>query len=266
MKIMNTQLSNQTNNLGLETPRASFDEIKWNVSFSAENFAHVATWTVEELARITRYQSNVVLPTEEELSKYFATLLYCRVAISTGVKMSGGHKPATLRRIFVPARFAVILSMVGEVVYPDVSVRIIPATSVTEEDIYTMAELAEMSQKLERFFADGFCGTIGISMDRYGDPHFMNKVAIIDGKPQDCIKSMTKDNPLYGFMAWVMNAELLEVAYSEARYLLRVNYSEPHIYAAMANRTWTGWKVETDGTKNNETPADGSANVLNTNS
>lgn len=238
----------------LELPRATNEEIEWRVNFSATNFSYVSDWTCEELERITRYQSNVELPTKEELEKYFATLLYARVSISQGHRMAGNLKPSFLRRIFVPARFAALLAMIGEVVYTDVNIRIKPETSVTDSDIYNDEELMQVSNKLERFFPDGFCGTMGFSMDRYGDAHFMNKVCIIEGKPQEVIKSITKDNPLYGFMSWIMNSELLEVAYQEAKYLLRVNYSAPTVYKSIARRVWTNYSPTESRDKNNENP------------
>lgn len=255
---------------GLEIPRASFEEIKWEVQFSSTNLIHVAEWTREEIERITRYESNVLdyIPETQELKRYFSTLMYLRVKVVRKEQLPQGIKASYIRRLFIPARFATILAMVGEVLYPDVSLRILPKYQAEivngKEDIMTMDELQEVSIKLERFFGDGFCGVLGMSMDRYGDPHYMNKIAMVDGKILDCIKSMTKDNPLYGFMAWLTNAELLDVAYQEARYLLRVNYSAPGIYDMMARSIWNKVKPEdTMAGKNTETPsADGLKTVF----
>lgn len=262
---MSNTINKDTKFEELELPRTTGEEIVWKINFSANNFTHVAKWTYDEIVRITRYASNVDLPTEEEISKYLTTLTYCRVQSSLGERLPGGYKPTHLRRLFVPARFASLLSMIGEVYYPDVAVRLLPSTNIAETEILTVEEVMIISQKLERFFEDGFCGTMGISLDRYGDPHFMNKVAIIEGKPQGCIKSMTKDNPLYGFFAWLMNSELLEVAYSEARILMRINYSEPTVYNSVARRVWNKFETSTGpDTKNNENPyKDGIANILN---
>lgn len=246
---MSNVLGNQTVE-ELEVSRVVGDEITWTVSFSSSNLSYVSDWTCEELARITKYSSNVSLPEKEDVEKYFKTLCFLRVGVSRGIRLPLGHKPSYLKRIFVPARYAMILSMIGEVYYPEVAVRILPETNILETDIYSAEELQLMSSQLEKFFEDGLAGTMGISMDRYGDPHFMNKIAIISGEPQTCIKSMTKDNPLYGFLAWIMNAELLEVAYQEARYLLRVNYSEPTIYKTVGRRTWD--KLKTATTKNDD--------------
>lgn len=227
---------------GLETGRVTGARLTKTVKVKNTNVPQIVTWEIRELERLTRYASNVQIPEEEDYNKYLNTLLYYRTALATGTKIDGATR-ALLSNLFLPARFSLLLGLIGEVTVKEINLTIIPQFDMEAELLMSNEELVNFSMKLCQFDEDGYTLVRGLKRSIYGDEHFMTKLAIIEGKTQDNIVGHKIENPVYAYFAWVMQNELLETVFEEANMMFRVTYSSPGVYQASSARIWSSIKA-----------------------
>lgn len=227
---------------GLETGRVTGARLTKTVKVSNTNVSQIVSWEIRELERLTRYASNVVIPEEEDFSKYINTLMYYRVCLATGVRVDGAVR-ALLSNLYIPARVSLLLGLIGEVTVKEINLTIIPQFDMDAENLLNSEQMTEFSMALCQFDADGYTLVRGLKRSIYGDEHFMTKLAIVDGNVQSYVVGHKIENPVYAYFAWIMQNELLETSFEEANMMFRVTYSSPGVYQASSARIWSSIKA-----------------------
>lgn len=227
---------------GLETGRVTGTRLIKTIRVNSTNVPQIVSWEIRELDRLTRYSSNVQIPSEEDYEKYLNTLLYYRVSLSTGTKINGATR-ALLSNLFLPARFSLLLGLIGEVTVKEINLTIKPQFDMDADLLMGDEELIEFSMKLSQFDEDGYTLVRGLKRSIYGDEHFMTKLAIIGDEVLSNIVGHKIENPVYAYFAWIMQNELLETVFEEANMMFRVTYSSPGVYQASSARIWSSIKA-----------------------
>lgn len=206
-----------------ERPRMSAKREVFTTHFNkGELLSSFAKFEVKELARITRYASNVHLPSKADMEKYLTTLLYWRIQSVNGATVD---KKYHLKVARVPARFATVLLNIGIAIDKTRNFKFVPATKITKKDIMSAEEFKDVSELLAEFYEEGYSTVRGLPKSEFGSIYLMAKSYI-----SDMMMSMDAHHPVYAFLAAIVEAEVTHDTYGDLNMLFRVQYSGRDTY------------------------------------
>lgn len=239
----------------LETPRMSESVVKFTTNLKVGDYVtDVAKFEVQEMKRVTRYQMNAPVPSVEEVENYLVTLLNIRVLI--GNKQPLGAYGRIINALRVPARWYVLLAQVGEAMdttrrfkfYPELDLSVVDEKGNTSlRPLLSDSEMLEFSEKLDILLEDGYVTVPGVPRDNEGSLAFMSKTTI-----GNIIRGMDKDNPAYGFLAFILESEVAAESYDNLDLVFRINYSSYDTYSAAFKSYFVTSTDELGGTANGQ--------------
>jgi len=248
---------NQTR-VELETPRMVENVVRFTTNLKVGDYVtDVAKFEVQEMRRVTRYQQNAPIPEIQEVEDYLVTLLHIRVLI--GNKQPLGEYGKRLNSLRVPARWYVLLAQVGEAMdttrrfkfYPELDLTVVDEKGNTSERaLLPIDKMLDFSDKLDVLLEDGYVTVPGVPRDSEGSLQFMSKTTI-----GNIIRGMDKDNPAYGFLAFILESEVAAESYDNLDLVFRINYSSYDTYSAAFKSYFVTSTDELGGNANGQSEA-----------
>lgn len=265
---------NQAVQVEFETPRISNEVVDFITTLKVGDYVtKVALFEHQELRRITRFQQNVPIPTQDQIEAYLVTLLDIRVKIARRENL--GDIGRYLNQLRVPARWYVLLAQVGEAMdasrrfkfYPELDLTIrkdldvtaaVKAKGAVELPKYQLLnkdDMLEISQQLEFFYEEGYASVPGVPRDPEGSLQFMSKTTA-----GNIIRGMDKDNPAYAFLAFILENEVAAESYDNLDLVFRINYSSYDTYSAAFKSYFVQSTNTLGGNANADRPEEPTAN------
>jgi len=242
----------------LETPRMVENVVRFTTNLKVGDYVtDVAKFEVQEMRRVTRYQQNAPIPEIQEVEDYLVTLLHIRVLI--GNKQPLGEYGKRLNSLRVPARWYVLLAQVGEAMdttrrfkfYPELDLTVVDEKGNTSERaLLPIDKMLDFSDKLDVLLEDGYVTVPGVPRDSEGSLQFMSKTTI-----GNIIRGMDKDNPAYGFLAFILESEVAAESYDNLDLVFRINYSSYDTYSAAFKSYFVTSTDELGGNANGQSEA-----------
>lgn len=227
------------NNSIFESPRAVRTQIQFTVKVNnSKLISRVAEWEIREMERITRYASNIDIPSVEDMTKYLKNVLYMRVQKVSGAKIEQSFKHI-FRDLYLPARWYTLLDNLGEAHDMQSNIKFFPAYSIEAVDVLTADQMIEISEQLQAIKMDGYSCEKGIPQHTEGSVEMMAKVALAEGQALDTIRGMRSDNPVFAFFANLFQMEVIDLTYADLDKMYRVEYSAPSVYSANLRDYWS---------------------------
>lgn len=205
----------------------------------------MARFEVQEMKRVTRYQQNVDIPSQDTLARYIRTLIWVRVTQCNDPRGLKDYKTLTYS-VRVPARLSLMLDNLGEAFDYDSNIRFVPVCEIESSDLMSVDECIDISHLIESFLVEGYHSVGGIKKDKYGSVELMSKLVLSDPEAMDKVLSYRKDNPVYAFFAAVFKLQVLSMTYQEAVIINRVQYSNTEMYRHKYPEYYRDLAKETD--------------------
>lgn len=207
-----------------ETPRMSSNRIQFVTRFrDTSMITRVAEFEVRELRRVTKFATNVEIPSVEEMTEYLKTLLDLRVRTVTKGDLK--EMKVVAKGVRVPERWYTLLANVGFASHKILKVEFTPEIAFKDFEPMSENEIKRISSLLLDYLEDGY-GTIkGIPRDTHGSVQFMAKAVISEE-----VRGIDIESPAYGFLASLVNSEIMCETYADLSILFRVTYSSIDTY------------------------------------
>lgn len=209
-----------------ETPRVVGEKVPMKTKLTVGDFVDkVARFEFSELKRITRFAENAEIPNQREIRDYLITLLDARVKHVNGEKHSLGRSFRTVR---VPSRWYVLLAQVGNAKDFERRFEFTPELEVPADyQPMTLEKIEDISWTMESFLQEGYTSQPGLPVDPDGSLQFMAKTTV-----GNIVRGMDNDNPVYAFLAAVLENEVAAESYDNLDLVFRIQYSTFDTYSA----------------------------------
>lgn len=229
--------------LAFETPRKARDQIHLTSTFHwTPTLRRVAKFEVNELKRATRFQNNVEVPTDDDMERYLQTILWARINYVNDTIRETEHGRginSVYSRVRVPVRWNTLLANIGEAVDHRKNFKFTPEYSATERDdsdlntkgkknmpLMSKQELLDMTDIFEFLLREGYGTVVGIPRERQGSLELMAKTKIAES-----IMGIDETNPVYGFLAFILDLDVASDSYDNMALIFRTEYSSYDTYS-----------------------------------
>lgn len=252
-----------------ETPRRCQNKVELITKATvSDTIRRVAKFERELMVRSVHGDMNIPLPTTEQIAKYLVTLLKFRIDTTNG-EVQGKWK-TLWKTVRIPSRWNVFLVNIGRAVDSSRNLTFIPRLDedtyikhglkqeekdeILEqaEDLYSkdlaryengeidmepelyfpiilmgIEEFREMSDDLDFLTEEGYTTVKGMERSTEGKLELMAKTKI-----QEIIRGIDAHNPVYGFLAYILDLDIASQTYDDIGILFRVQYSSYDVYDA----------------------------------
>lgn len=173
----------------------------------------------------------------EDIRKYLATLGFLRRAQTVGLKDNVTKCYSALKHTAaVPTLWYQVLLGIGVAYDRDYSIKFIPGTSISDEDLIAPEDMLKISDLFWMLQDRGIRVVAGIPLQREGELDFM-AMAHVD----ETTTSYRKSHPVYGFLASFFSSEEVSAALGT---LVRIRYGYDSDYrtflARIVSSCWEG--------------------------
>lgn len=226
-----------------ETPRKARDKVELVTTFKwSPTLKRVAKFEINELKRATRFHSNVSIPTDIDMERYLVTVLWARIQWVNDELMKtsyGSSISSVFSRVRIPFRWSTILVNIGQVTDHNKNFKFIPdfdfngtvsqfpniTGKSSLDQLMTKDELIEMTDIFEYLYREGYGTNVGIPRDKQGSLELMAKTKI-----SETIRGMDETNPVYGFLAFLLDVDVASYSYDNVDLIFRTEYSSYDTY------------------------------------
>lgn len=231
-----------------ESPRMARQKIELTTTFKYnETIRRIAKFEVNEMKRATRFSENVEIPDDNKMESYLATLLWlrvCWVRDEVPAEYRAGY-----RRYRVPARWFTFLVNIGEAKDFGRNFKFIPAfnseglgevlkpgkgSAPAAVRFLSHEELLNVTDMMEYLYSEGYPTVTGLPKEKQGSLELMAKTTI-----QDTIMGMDVHNPVYAFLAFVLEVDVAADSNDNVELLFRTEYSSYDVYSTGFSNYYT---------------------------